>query len=319
MPQPPAPATRGDEDPMSPTVMLQSYLRSRGLPLTSANIRAAIDAQARGQNIIPGLVSDEPSTDPGVGGKGNVAGKVEQAPSRGQSLPIPPVPPAKGAVPPDQGATDTSAQPDVGSVPPSLAGLASAILGGSAAGAGYWAGGKFGGSRGGDGGEFVGNVPPGPSGRTIDVPQPAVTGDRYDLLPSPSGIASAQPAVAGPPPSPMENAMQRAIAPPAGAQPIDMPPYVSDPYAVMRGASGLPPGISPTDAAIAGAPNMLTQPAQSRVGVPQMLPTNTGTLSDDALRAAGLVRLPNGSVTLMHPANVPMRLPPRPRLPLNLR
>src|SRR5215469_12777 len=282
MPQPPAPATRGDEDPMSPTVMLQSYLRSRGLPLTSANMRAAIDAQARGQNIIPGLVSDEPSTDPGVGGKGNVAGKVEQAPSRGQSLPIPPVPPAKGAVPPDQGATDTSAQPDVGSVPPSLAGLASAILGGSAVGARYRAGGKFGGSRGGDGGEFVGNVPPGPSGRTIDV-------------------------------------LQRAIAPPAGAQPIDMPPYVSDPYAVMRGASGLPPGISPTDAAIAGAPNMLTQPAQSRVGVPQMLPTNTGTLSDDALRAAGLVRLPNGSVTLMHPANVPMRLPPRPRLPLNLR
>lgn len=112
----PAVSTRGDEDPLSPTVMLQSYLRSKGMPLTPQNMQRALEANARGGNVIPGLESDVPSSDPGVGQSGNVAGQVEKAPT----------PSGRGTV--DEGRFDVGGEPTNKTPPASTGGDTSSIF-----------------------------------------------------------------------------------------------------------------------------------------------------------------------------------------------
>src|SRR5215831_1963108 len=106
----------GDEDPLSPTVMIQQYLRSQGLPLTAQNVHNVTMANARGDYggagmpVIPGMVNTAPPTDPGVGQRGNVARKVES--SRPADLSQPYTGTQEAGDLPDQGQTKTtSAQP----------------------------------------------------------------------------------------------------------------------------------------------------------------------------------------------------------------
>ena len=332
MPPPTMPAARGDEDPMSPTVMIQSYLRSRGLQPTAQNVHNVLMANAQGNvggagmPVIPGLDNQAPpSTDPGVGGQGNVAGKLERAPTRG--LPVPPIPPSQGNVgSPDAndrnraaGSANTSAQPssyDMSGL------LGPTILAGGAAGLGYGLGSRYPRAPGDPGSEYVGNVPPGPSGRVMDVDQPAVTGDRYGLLP-PSGVGvdttpGANTASIPGTPSPMEMAMRRAVAPggaPIGATatpPItNMPPYVPNPGDIIAAQTRLPPGVTPNEATVAGMPNLTTQPAQSRVGTAEMPPLGRARLPGlnydpvtGAIRGSPIPGGPIPTITV-RPARVP--------------
>ena len=70
------------------------YLQSKGVPPSSANVRAALEANARDPGVIPGLRSDTPATEAddqaamratgkggvvGGGGGSSVAGQVERA------------------------------------------------------------------------------------------------------------------------------------------------------------------------------------------------------------------------------------------------
>src|SRR5580765_2440546 len=76
----------------SPTTLVLRYLQSKGIPPSSANVRAALEANARDPGVIPGLRSDTAATEaddqaamhgrggPSVGQSGSAAGKVE-APS----------------------------------------------------------------------------------------------------------------------------------------------------------------------------------------------------------------------------------------------
>src|SRR5262249_21478701 len=88
-------SSQPSSDVKSPTEMLQNYLQSRGLPLSSENMSRALAANARDPGVIPGLVNDVPSTDPGVGQSGNVAGQIEKGPGK-TGMPVPPIPPSGG-------------------------------------------------------------------------------------------------------------------------------------------------------------------------------------------------------------------------------
>lgn len=266
---------------LSPTTIILNDLKRRGVPITPDNIRRAVIANARdpgtsGPDL--GYVSDTgrqislrnaaPETDgPGVGQGGNVAGKVEgSGRGGGRNLPVPPVPPSERAqAGPVDRRDDQSSSPATSAPPTSamdLTGLGAAILGG---GAGLYGMGRYLGRPmpiGGDaarpvpnftlanefgpwpapdvppgvpavaGQEYAGRAPTGPNGRVVDVNPPG--------LPAPQGALPA-------PPTDMEVAMQKALAPASNPM-LGAPTPETDPYGIIRGGQSLPPGVSDVDA-----------------------------------------------------------------------
>jgi hypothetical protein len=196
--------------------------------------------------VISGLRSDTPSTDPGVGGKGNVAGRVESAPGQGSAkspggatLDMPGLTKlatdtdtTRSAGPTDTSKT-TSAQPspalptDYGSgvsVGPTDDGgslgskiLAGLGLTGLGAGAGYLLRG---------GADAGGQIPagvnvPGTADASTVVPPP--TGNRYDVVPPPTATPTAAPGA-----DPLGAAIDKAVAPPVAAN-ANVPPMQIQP------------------------------------------------------------------------------------------
>ena len=117
-------STTGAAPDASPTALILSYLQSKGLPPTSANVSQALQLNASNPGVIPGLVNQAPPPpDP------------QPAPTRSPvpSAPQPPMPPQTGPQPgPNPGPHgEPPTQPDQN---PGLgARLWEAILGGGAA------------------------------------------------------------------------------------------------------------------------------------------------------------------------------------------
>lgn len=284
-----APPTRGDEDPQSPTVMLQAYLRSRGMPLTSQNMQRVLMENARGSADIPGLVNAEPSSDPSVGQGGNVAGKIEKAPTtsgRGYvdsgSFDVPDTtgkgPPASTNPPPAASPPPTSGGMDM-RIP-----LGSAILGGTMLGAGGLMGRYL--NR-----NYTTGAPQ-PGGSVGPMPDPATgvtTGDpAADARLFPPGSAQNQVQVGDrfatqPPPDPLQEALAKAVQPnmqPSAVGPSS-PLTSPDPRATPPMSDiNIPPPPVPTAPPTAAVPprpplpNVTTEvlprpPMPNRVGVPR--------------------------------------------------
>lgn len=272
-----------DIDPMSPTARIHAYLATRGLQPTAQNVRTFLQGQASGNlgsNTLEDFTTQAPPSvgTPSVGGprrqgrnvagaiegggqKGNYGGVVDEG--RWDTGPV-------GATTPMDRRSDTSAQPQTSDSSLDLSNLGALIATGAATGAGAYLGGR---GRGTSTAEFVGNSDIGPTGRMTDVNADAIggPGDRYGVLPSPdAGVATPTAA------SPMESAMMRAIEPsvsvpqPGGSVVGNVPPYVSDPYSIIRQSQGLPPGVTPNQAVVAGGGPLDVDPAASRVGVPDM-------------------------------------------------
>lgn len=271
---------QGDEDPQSPTVMIQSYLRGKGLQPTAQNVHNVLMAQASGMRVIPGLDTQAPPGDPGVGQSApTVAGKIEArggpastggAPTSTQSsadsLPSrqPSVRPGESSGGGD-GSPTTSAQPDNGM----HVSLGDAITLGlpalGAAGAGYGAyrymnrpNYQLELNKPGTDVATVDDSPPQlrPTDPALPPPdQPSVIGDQYR-----SGGADQT--------SPMDLAMQKAIE---GPTPITGVRPVVNPADVI-GKPGLPPGVSDVDAANAALRGTPTGPIANTPIAPPRVP-----------------------------------------------
>lgn len=312
----PAPATVGDEDPLSPRVMLQAFLRSKGIQPGSANYSASmrnlLTENARGSVDIPGLENMTPGTDPGVGQPGNVAGKIEQAPTR-SNLPVPPA----YVPPPDAVTANTVSQPDTGGTGLSLGNLGALIAAGGGAGLGYWLGGPR--------GSVDTSAPPVGGPAVAPQPAPAQTGDRFAVTPPD------RPAIAGPQPnvalSAPGNAPQLPGAAPTPALPAPAPQAA---LPAPAPAAAAPPPQGPLsdaiDRAVAPAANapipMPAPPPTPALPAPtgpantnRLVPGGQGLLYDPQ---AGIFVHPNPAVRALQP---PVRVPAgRMRVPrLNIR
>jgi hypothetical protein len=249
--------TGTDQEDSSAGAQIRQYLASQGLDYNAANVKAALSRNARtsdqaGADPIEGL-RNYGVDDPGVGQRGNAARKVEGGPRGQYASPTPERPsgPPNTERPSGGGNQVTSAQP-VGSNDGSiLPALATAILGGGALlGADAY------GRRGGGGVSGPEVIPP-------DVTEPMgrgampSTGRVMDV--SPTAIAGPQGA-ALPAPDPMTAALDRATATPQLAAPAQALPapapapqgQIPGPQVtpdMVAGGGGLPPGVSPVDAA----------------------------------------------------------------------
>lgn len=164
-----------DFDPASPSGMVLSYLRSKGLTPDANNVRSALETQARGGNLMPGLVTEEPppaeDRHPSRTTR-NVARDVESSGER--PLPTPPIPPAGYAPTGTDVGKETSAPPPSGFA---TSGLGDLIIAGVPA-LGMGAGAAYYLNRGGP--TPGGNVPPPPD---VGATAPA-TGDQYRVMPN---------------------------------------------------------------------------------------------------------------------------------------
>lgn len=256
---------RGDIDPRSPTAMLQGYLQSRGLPFTSDNMRRVLDANARQPGVIPGLENQAPpSADPGVGQQGNVAGKVEKAPTNQGKVTFEPpdyVPPptdtSKSSAPPNQSTSDTGPTVNLGN-------LGAMIATGAGTGALY---NYMGARRGVPGADLpVTMNAPAASVNTGDLttpegiasannapdttsPRPAQTGDRF-------GTSAASTSAGNPAQDPMlQAALDRAVGPRTmigSTSPTGYPTPTITPQEASGRIIQLPPGVIKNPAAEPG-------------------------------------------------------------------
>lgn len=255
----------GDEDPTGGSVMMKAYMQSLGLPLTADNYRRALEGNARvaqGRTMGDAYVDSptpapQPTSlaytpGPGVGQSGNVAAKIEAAPSgarRGRAPgrgPSPYVvdsgsfdigdPTTNMPVQPDRSAAATgSSSPDVavsasgepimsagGSAPTAqgfnVGRLIMDNLPGVVAGAALGPLGYIGGKR-----LFGGSGSPNTSAQpTAGIPsagesppepaRAAQEGNRFGVRPEPPPVPPQQPPPV-PPPDPMANAMNKAVQP----------------------------------------------------------------------------------------------------------
>jgi hypothetical protein len=120
---------------MSPTVMIQNYLKARGYQPTSENISRALAANQQDPGVIPGLRSDTPGVNPPVGaggGRGAVTGggtpqnAINTSVAQGDTAPGSGDPTTSAAPPDNSSLTGILSGLGVGG----LAGLAQRILGG---------------------------------------------------------------------------------------------------------------------------------------------------------------------------------------------
>ena len=244
-------STQTDDDAASPTASpttkVLAYLRSKGMPASSANVRAALEANARDPGVIEGLRSDTAATeaeDQAAMRKGNVATKIESVttpPDRGGT---PDTPPDRTTAP-DTSKT-TSAAPEDNSYPnlglqiaiPAAFLGAGAVAGQPSAARSPW---------------------PPPSQPVTGQPGPNETVDYTQLDP---GRGSA---IAEPPVSPMTEAMNRAIAPATGI------PSVGDSVPPM-------PNIGPVpQPSIPAGPGSAVLPPDLGAVQPQTIPSGPNT------------------------------------------
>lgn len=211
-------------DTLSPTSMVLNYLRSKGMQPTSENVRRTLEANARDPSLIPGLRNDVPATEADdqaamAAARGGARG------GGGRPLPVPPIPPADGggdqrtsAAPSTGGTADTGAMGGSGIGPLGMsiaAGIPAAAL-------------MYGASRIPAMPQPGASVPP-PVDPGAGVPRVAGP-DAPLLLPGPDTAAA----------SPMETAMQRAIAGPP--QPTLLgPPSPTAGVEPRPGMANLPP------------------------------------------------------------------------------
>jgi len=322
MPYDPTRSIQGSPD-LSPTTLILNQLKAKGVPLNAANVRRAVMENARNSNEagpdpVAGLRNMEPiasAGDPGVGGGGNVAGKIEgggrKAPARPQS---------RGPTAPMDRRDTSSGAPTTSAPPANISDLILPFGMGAGGGAAAYGLNRYLNSRGGGApdAEFMGNRPMDPTGRSINVDLPGIAapgGGAQSRLPTPTvnpgAIEGPVPQVGGlpapegqpgaPAPTDMETAMQRAIAPP-GSSEVDLGgvrPFVNP--GDVRGP-GLPPGITDVDAARAaigpggmdtgrvggqvGVPD-INLPARPRIAPPDMANPGLGDLGAQILRMFG--------------------------------
>jgi hypothetical protein len=253
--------------------MLQAYLRSKGAMPGSAGygqkMMQLLQENARGSVDIPSLVNDTPSTDPNVGQQGNVAGKVEAAPTgKGGSLPVPPIPP-------NTATADTQSQGGGGPPGMDLSNIGALIAAGGGAGLGYWLGGRRGGSP-----VPGGNVPP-PVDPGAGVPalrpnSDVQTGNRFDVLPP------------GQPADPMQLAMDRAMQPQIGGPAPQLQIGGPAAQAQIGGPAQQRALPAPQDGAI-------PMPDQSTIPLPDQSTLPRPPMPDRTV-PQGMVRFPDGSI-----------------------
>lgn len=227
----------GDMAPQSPTSLVLNYLKAKGLQATSDNVRRTLEQSARDPTFMPAMRTQEPPTDtrPPSDRTKSVAADIERQPANPPPADLTKVAGADELNWKPGGSPDSSAPPTSGM---DLTGLGQAILGGLGAG-----------GLGALGARYLNRGP------TLGINEPGVPapvapggaqpGDRYNVLPDQSGA------------SPMESAMQKALAP-AGVPQIgsDVPDVsgirpVVNPADVI-GPQPLPPGVTNTDAVNAG-------------------------------------------------------------------
>jgi hypothetical protein len=241
--------------------MLQAYLRSRGMPLTSQNMQRVLTENARGSSDIPGLVNDVPSTDPGTGQSGNVAGKIEKAPTRG--LPVPPMPP------PNATNTTDNTQPQSGSGGGmDLSNLGALIAAGGGAGLGMWAGSR--GRNPAPGDTVPPPVDPGTGVPAVRPDTDVAMGNRFDVLPPEQR-------------SPMQIAMDRAVQPQIGGP---------QPQLQIAGPQAQPALPAPAQGQSGDA---IPLPNQSAIPLPDQSPLPRPPMPDRTV-PQGMVRYPDGSI-----------------------
>jgi hypothetical protein len=270
------------------------YLQSKGIPPSSANVRAALEANARDPGVIPGLRNDTAATEaedqaamrgrsgPSVGQSGNAAGRVEGG--------------GNSATPPDRSqapdtAKTTSAQPGYtetgipqmpgeGDLPGS--GIWPALLGGAGAGGlgAYILRDRFGGTS-----PSVGISPSATEAEleTAKIGRPGIYGGLPDTSTGPFVQSGQGSAMAEPPPSPMEQAMLRATQPATGV------PSVGDSVPPM-------PDIGPVpQPRIPAGPGSAVLPPDLGAPPPQTIPSGplTQTLPQNMPENAPRVPMPN--------------------------
>ncbi len=238
-------------DPLATHNIAQQFLQKQGLPLTSDNMRRAMQANADNPGTIPGLVNNPPPA--ALPNSPMAAAGSQQGQSTGVGgMPIPPMPPPGGGnmpippIPPGAnvpGSVENSTIPGGGGGPDLASVVGTAVLAGLPAIMQ-----AFRGATGGGGGaQAMGNQPMPPTGRVMDVPGPAIAGgSQLSGLPAPQGAAPAQGALSAPgaamppgqgaiggstpmnlegPPAQARIGMQPQVA---GNAPIAMPPPQAD-------------------------------------------------------------------------------------------
>jgi hypothetical protein len=245
-----------DLDPASPTALIMAYLAKQGAMPTSDNVRNALSQNARDPSLIPGLRADPVGADsgpgsggPSVGQRGNVASKIES--SKG------PTSQDEMKVRPGETAT-TNGSPNTTSAQPGSSGGPNINIGDAitanlpllgAAGAG--AAGLYGLSRFANRPNYQLGLAPQGTDVAAGPPGASAPDDQYRMLPDESAK------------TPMQTAMDKAVAPAAGPPQLgsDVPdltgvrPPPVQPSDVI-GKPGLPPGITPTDAANVSIPRV---------------------------------------------------------------
>lgn len=269
-------STQTDDDAASPTASpttkVLAYLRTKGIPPSSANVRAALEANARDPGVIPGLRSDTAATEaddqaamkaagPGVGRRGNVSTQIEsiESPQRGTPDKSPDRTPAPGttsASPDDQ----SNSYPNLGlqiAIPAAFLG-AGALAGQPSAARSPW--------------------PPSPTPVT-GQPGPNETIDYTQLDPG-RGSAMGEPPV-----SPMTEALNAATAPRTGVPSVGegvppMPDIGTMPPPRPMGPTSpvLPADLgSPPPQTIPSGPNTQVRPANMPENAPRVpMPNRVG-------------------------------------------
>ena len=302
---------RGDEDELSPTTIILNSLRAKGLPPNAENIRRAVAQMGRqpdeaGPDPVAGLRVQRTDDNVGQGG-GSVAGKVEGGGQSGNAgdtkAPTGPAEPRNyeniGGGSDNSGSKTTSAQPSN-----------SMNLGGAiAAGAGIPLAFDWLTNRGGGLGAEATEPWNVPLRGPIDVSPDALPGARVNpALAGPGGpqlgapslqLGGPTPQIAGPDAaqSPMEMAMQKALAPPAGVPQLGGPgeapairlpdqtsgptiplPPPEPPASVGGGAAGRPTVTIETNPQLSGRPSPIN-PQITSPGAPEMTLRPTPKLS----------------------------------------
>jgi hypothetical protein len=261
---------------------------------TSANVRDAITAANANPGLIPGLVTDRPSTDEEDRAAMAAAGQTRKSGGGGskRSLPTPPIPPDQSTQ-----QTDTTASTPSTDVPfdnSTAQWLIPAILGsgaGLAVASRYFGGG--GGSRSGagierpivgEGAEYVGRAAPTSSGRTITIDPDAIGTERRAALGGPASAADT---------NPLDAAMQRAVGGRSVAGAIEGPTgggrtssTITEPADVIYPQRN-PPGVSNVDmanAALKGAGEAPRVPLRSTGPRTPLPPTHIGEIVRQILR-----------------------------------
>jgi len=238
------PENQAGGDPLSPTTLIYNYLREKGMPLTSENVRRVLESNAQNPGIIPGTGRDDAysNAEMPVHLVNDVAGVDPKAAPGQRRLPMPPTPPKLGD---EQGPPYT---PPVGVSSDPILDIAKRVLGGI--------------------------PPPGPNSPPPQWPSGPPSPSPVGQPPVPQMNPPTPGAEVALPVDPMEASMQRAMQPrlpgPTAQLALPAPPQAPAPAQLSA------PPAPQRPATIAGppAPLLLEGPKTPNVSVRQ-LPTPT--------------------------------------------